>query len=286
VWSVPFAGATAERGAEFILPHDRVLIDTVRRLGPELVRKGTLYGNREPRGGEGVTREQIVQGLGRIRALPWSTGRPCMARSRAPVSIAASLTRSQRAWRSAVRTPARTWMRRYCGRGRARLATSTHTHTHPVAGGNDRVAGVLAEGLAEAGVRLSTPVSAVRWGSRGVRVRAGDDQTDADAAVVAAPPAALKAIEFDPPLPSAKASALSAARMGQAAKLLVALRTPAEPSAVLSVPERYWCYTQLGANGERLPFVAAFAGSPSGVAALEVGRGPDRWLGIAGGAAP
>jgi flavin-dependent amine oxidoreductase len=148
------------------------------------------------------------------------------------------------------------------------------------------VAGVLAEGLAEAGVRLSTPVSAVRWGSRGVRVRAGDDQTDADAAVVAAPPAALKAIEFDPPLPSAKASALSAARMGQAAKLLVALRTPAEPSAVLSVPERYWCYTQLGANGERLPFVAAFAGSPSGVAALEVGRGPDRWLGIAGGAAP
>ena len=51
VWSVPFAGATAERGAEFILPHDRELIATVQRLGLTLVRKGTLYGNREPRGG-------------------------------------------------------------------------------------------------------------------------------------------------------------------------------------------------------------------------------------------
>ncbi len=66
--------------------------------------------------------------------------------------------------------------------------------------------------------------------------------------------------------------------MGQAAKLFVALRAPAEPSAVLSVPERYWCYTQLGADGEPLPFVAAFAGSPGAVAALEAARGPDRWV--------
>ena len=51
VWSVPFAGAVVERGAEFILPHDKTVIATADRLGLALVRKGTLYGNREPRGG-------------------------------------------------------------------------------------------------------------------------------------------------------------------------------------------------------------------------------------------
>jgi monoamine oxidase len=49
VWSVPFAGAIVERGAEFVLPGNETLINTVERLGLRLVRKGTLYGNREPR---------------------------------------------------------------------------------------------------------------------------------------------------------------------------------------------------------------------------------------------
>jgi monoamine oxidase len=67
-------------------------------------------------------------------------------------------------------------------------------------------------------------------------------------------------------------------RYGQAAKLFVALRTPAPPSQVLSVPDRFWCYTQLGHDGEPLPFVAAFAGSPGALEALGVSAGPDRWL--------
>ena len=49
-------------------------------------------------------------------------------------------------------------------------------------------------------------------------------------------------------------------------------------SATLSVPGRFWCYTQLGADGEPLQFVAAFAGSPSALEALDVRSGPARWV--------
>jgi monoamine oxidase len=58
----------------------------------------------------------------------------------------------------------------------------------------------------------------------------------------------------------------------------VKLRTPAEPSATLSVPERFWCYTQLRADGQPLPVVSAFAATPSALERLEVSRGPARWV--------
>ena len=41
----------AERGAEFILPGNEVVLATAERLGLSLVRKGTPYGDREPKGG-------------------------------------------------------------------------------------------------------------------------------------------------------------------------------------------------------------------------------------------
>jgi monoamine oxidase len=145
--------------------------------------------------------------------------------------------------------------------------------TFTVAGGNDRIARELALRLGDA-VHLSAPVSAVAWHDRGVSVIAGGVEVVADTAVIAVPASVLEAIAFDPPLPPEK----SAVRYGQAAKLFVALRTPAPPSQVLAVPDRFWCYTQLGRDGEPLPFVAAFAGSPAALEALAVAAGPDRWL--------
>ena len=100
VWSVPFAGATAERGAEFILPHDTELTELARRLELRLVRKGTLYGNREP--------ARRRAGLGeRDRRRRWSSSARCrryrgktsMARYRALVAKAGSPTRSPRGWK-------------------------------------------------------------------------------------------------------------------------------------------------------------------------------------------
>jgi monoamine oxidase len=121
-------------------------------------------------------------------------------------------------------------------------------------------------------------VRRISWGKGEVRMRAGARLAVGDAAVLAVPAATLCAMSFDPPLPPAKAAAVREVRYGQAAKLFVPLRTPAPPSATLSVLERFWCYTQLGAGGERLPFVAAFAGSAGALEALGVRSGPDRWI--------
>src|SRR4051812_29567866 len=53
VWSQRLRnGAVVEMGAEFILPGNTVVEDTVRRLGLGLWEKGMAYGRREPRGGE------------------------------------------------------------------------------------------------------------------------------------------------------------------------------------------------------------------------------------------
>ena len=211
VWSVPFAGATIERGAEFILPHDRELTAAARRLGLELVRKGTLYGDREPRGGEPVSRAEVAAAIDQIRALSTVEGE----------TVYGALTRARIASGVADAIAARVEVScAYSGEDldasvlREGVGAFGDFDTHTVAGGNDRVARALAEGLAEAVVHLSAPVSALRWGPSGVRVAVGDSEIGADAAVVAVPPTALEAIAFDPSLPDAKTAALGAVRMG------------------------------------------------------------------------
>jgi len=53
-------GAVVELGAEFVLPGYEVLRETAARLGLELFEKGTLYGDREPRDGPPVTRDELI----------------------------------------------------------------------------------------------------------------------------------------------------------------------------------------------------------------------------------
>jgi monoamine oxidase len=67
-------------------------------------------------------------------------------------------------------------------------------------------------------------------------------------------------------------------RYGHAAKLFVALGAPVPPSATLSVPGRFWCWTQLGADGAPAPFLGAFAGTPGAIERLSVRDGPTEWL--------
>jgi monoamine oxidase len=273
VWSVPFAGAVVERGAEFILPHDKTVIAFADRLELPLVRKGTRYGNREPRGGDRpVTRREVAAALGRIGSDP------------PPSSADGTLLGALGAYglEPGVTEAIRARIEVSCAYGADDLDTGALKEgaasfgdfdTFTVEGGNDRIARELAAGLGAA-VHLSAAVTHVGWTAKEVRVIAGGRDWVADAAVIAVPASVLDATEFDPPLPADKA----AVRYGQAAKLFVALGTPASPSEVLSVPERYWCYTQLGRDGEPLPFVGAFAGSPSALEALEVQAGPGPWL--------
>jgi monoamine oxidase len=274
VWSVPFAGAIVERGAEFILPHDKTVIALADRLGLRLVRKGTRYGNREPRGADRpVTRADVAIALRRIgSSSPLAAGDGTLAGALGAYGLEPGVTEAIRA-RIEVSCgyPADDLDAGALSEGAASFGDFD---THTVDGGNDRIARELAAGLGDA-VRLSVPVSEVAWRSDGgVTVHAGGREWVADAAVIAIPASVLDAIGFDPPLAREKA----AVRYGQAAKLFAALRTPSPPSEVLSVPERYWCYTQLGADGEPMPFVAAFAGTPGALRSLAVDSGPERWL--------
>ena len=273
VWSVPFAGATAERGAEFILPHDTELTELARRLELRLVRKGTLYGNREPRGGATVSGDELAAAMEQLAALPEIRGE----------NVYGALSRA--GCESGVADAIAARLEVSCAYGADDLDASVLREgagafgdfpTHTVLGGNDRIAKRLAA-LLEDDVHLSSAVRWVRWTQREMKVHTDDAEARADAVVVAVPASVIEEIKFEPPLGEQKVDAHRSVRYGQAAKLFVPLRAPAPPSQVLSVPGRWWCYTQLGADGEPLTFVAAFAGSQRAIEALDLGNGPGQW---------
>lgn len=258
-------GAVVELGAEFVLPGYDVLTETAARLGLVLYEKGTLYGDREPRDGPPVTREELIAadaalrnpGLGSIadalqRLVPSAGARAAVA-ARLAVSSAYELE----------------------DQDAAALADGAvgfgDFPSHGVAGGNDRIARALADRLGGA-VHTSTAASSVAWSADGVAVRAGGGEVAADACVIATPAPHALELDWDPPLPSWKRDALAGVRYGQAAKLFLSLAASAPPSQTLSVPLRFWTWTQHDS-----PVASSFAGSPSALELLEVDRGPETW---------
>ena len=155
----------------------------------------------------------------------------------------------------------------------AHLAAVADDACPSVAGGNQRVALALAAELGPA-VRLQAPVDRVVWGGDGVTVTAAGGEVDADVCVVAAPASALSRIAFDPPLPERVAAAVAGVVYGHAAKLFVPLARPAPPSAVLSVPGRYWTWTANGDGGRVQPVVSAFVGLGTRTGSTARDRGP------------
>ena len=258
-------GAVVEFGAEFVLPGYDVLRETAARLGLALYEKGTLYGDREPRDGPPVTREELIAadealrdpGTGSIadaleRLVPSPGARAAVA-ARLAVSSAYELEDQDAAT---------------LAEGAARFGDFP---SHGVAGGNDGIALALAERLGGA-VRTSTAVSRVAWSEEGVVVRAGGAEVAAEGCVIATPAPHVLELEWDPPLPAWKLEALTAVRYGQAAKLFLPLAAAAPPSQTLSVPWRFWTWTQHGT-----PVASSFAGSPSALERLELERGPETW---------
>ena len=276
VWSQRLAnGAVAEMGAEFILPGNTAVRELADRFGLGLWDKGMRYGTRDPRGGIGTTPEELAAAVVEVeRALAASA----LAQRSAsefleeldipPGAREAILARVEiSSANSAERVAA------------AELAGVAHIDDKPspsIAGGNQRLPLAIAESLGSA-VQLDSPVAAIEWGER-VRVLWPTGELDADICVVAVPASVLDRIFFDPALPGAVGHALALVTYGHAAKLFVPLRRPAEPSAVMSVPERYWTWTATGDRHRAQPVVSAFAGSAQALDALEVGAGPERWL--------
>ncbi|HXV56493.1 MAG TPA: FAD-dependent oxidoreductase [Gaiellaceae bacterium] len=271
VWSQPLAGGVVERGAEFVFEGDAVLRETAARLGLRLVPKGTLYGDREPRGGPPVDPAEHARAVERLRTAAGGTVTEALAALGVADAVAAALAARLEVSSAYPADDLDASVLAEAGAGFGDFPT------YGVEGGNARLAEALAAPLGAA-LRLGAPVEAVAWGERSVRLRAAGAEVEADAAVLAAPAPALLRIAFDPPLPVERAEALAGVRYGHAAKLHVPLRRPSAPSAVLSVPGRYWAYTQLGDDGRPAPFAAAFAGTPAALERLRVAAGPDAWL--------
>jgi monoamine oxidase len=258
-------GAVIELGAEFVLPGYEVLRETAARLGLELFEKGTLYGDREPRDGPPVTREELVAAASALRNPGSGSIADALARlvpsNGARAAIAARLAVSSGYELDDQDASA-------LAEGAAGFGDFP---SHGVSGGNDRIALALAERL-RGSVQTSTAVTRVTWSADGVVVRAGGDEVAADACVIATPAPHALELEWDPPLPRWKQEALAAVRYGQAAKLFLPLVAPAPPSQTLSVPLRFWTWTQHG-----VPAASSFAGSPLALELLDVDRGPGRW---------
>ena len=271
VWSAPFAGGVAERGAEFVFPGDEVLHATARRLGLRLYRKGTHYGDREPRGGPAVTPAQLARAVSRLgEAAGEGTVLEALASLGLPTGPAEAIAARVEVSSAYPASDLDASVLAETGAGFGQF------DTFGVEGGNGRLAEALAAPLGPA-LLPATPVEAVRWDRRSVTVSAAGAEVWAHRAVVAVPAQAALALSFDPPLPEATARALAAVRYGQAAKLHLPLRAPAAPSAVLAVPARFWTYTQLGPDGAPAPFAASFAGTPGALERLRVWAGAGTW---------
>jgi len=142
-------GAVVELGAEFVLPGYDVLRRIASLLGLELYEKGTLYGDREPRDGPPVSRDELVAawaalgdpGTGSVadalKRLVRSPGARAAVASRLAVSTAYELEDQDAA---------------ALADGAAGFGDFP---SHGVLGGNDRIAHALAARL---DVRTSTPV--------------------------------------------------------------------------------------------------------------------------------
>lgn len=252
-------GAVVELGAEFIFPDHDVLRKTAAQLGLELYEKGTLYGDREPRQGLPVTRDELVAAWEALRDPGEGSVAEVLERLVPSEGVRAAI-----AARVAVSTAYE--LEDQDGATLAEGAAGFGDFpSHSLAGGNDRVALALAEPL---DVRLESPVGRVEWSASGVDV-AG---TTAAACIIAVPAPAALAIEFGPPLPEWKLHALAGVRYGQAAKLFLPLERAVDPSATLSVPDRFWTWTQHDAA-----VASSFAGTAAGLERLDVDAGPARW---------
>jgi monoamine oxidase len=267
-------GAVVEMGAEYILPGNTVVRELAERFGLGLWDKGMRYGHRDPRGGIGTTHDELAAAVAAVeraleddrpelsaQALLEGLDIPAGARDAllARVEISSAHSAEQVAARD--------------------LAGIAHVDEEPapsIAGGNQGLALALAAGLGER-VHLNSPVERIEWGE-GVRVRAAGAELDAEGCVVAVPASVLGRIAFEPALPDKVAQAFASARYGHAAKLFVPLTAPAPPSAVMSVPERYWTWTATGDRREAQPVLSCFAGSGAALDALRVSDGPEVWL--------
>jgi monoamine oxidase len=275
VWSETLPnGAVVEKGAEFILDGYDVVRALAARLGLEMVPTGMAYGDRDPRGGPPVDSAELLQASADLADLARAHPRRSMGDLLADAAISPGIQAALDA-RLSIST----------GHEASQLAAHLAAHTSStfsrtesarIAGGNSRLAHKLAEGLG-APVKTNHAASRVTWNSASVTVAGEGFTIDADIALMTVPTTVIDDIVFDPMLPASKLHAHRTVDYGHAAKLFVPLAKTPPPSAVMSVTDRFWCWTAV-AGGSVQPVVSCFAGSAPALERLGVEAGPARWL--------
>ena len=264
-----------ERGAEFVLDGYGVLRGLLGEVGLNLAGTAMSYYEREPRGGEPVSAQQVAGCAAWVAAAaaaaPPGTSLAAVAAGwdGPPAALAAYLSRIE----MTDGTPAGLLAATVAG---TVTGGFSRRPTWRVAGGNQQVARELAARLGAA-VRLGRPVRAVEHDRHGVRVRTDGGAATGDAAIVAVPMAVLRGLPIAPPVPDRQRAAWQRSGLAHNAKLHLPLRGPAGASAVHSVPGRFWTWTAADATGQIQPVLHAFAGTEVGLAALGVADGPATW---------
>jgi monoamine oxidase len=275
---------TIERGAEFVLDGYDVMRGVLTEFGLELADTTMSYYEREPRGGQVTTHQDVARCAAAVAAA---------AADVAPGTSLADLVRADLV--SGPDSPPAA-LAAYVSRvevtngvGADVLAAASADDVTAgferrpcwrVAGGNQRLAYGLADRLAGrlgAAVRLRSPVRSIQQDHDGVRVLTGNDAVTGDAVIVAVPMAVLRRLHFFPPWPAGSRAAWARAGLAHNAKLHVPLTGPAAATAVQSVPDRFWTWTATDATGEVQPVLHAFGGTEAGLAALAVTGGPAYW---------
>ncbi len=273
-----------ERGAEFVLDGYDVLRGVLAETGLELAGTAMSYYEREPRGGEPVSAQDVA------RCAAW------VAAAAAAAPPGSSLANVAAAWDGPPAALAACLSRIETTHGVSAgvLAAAavgdvtsgfTRRPSWRVAGGNQAVAHALARRLGPA-VRLGRPARAVQHDHRSVLVSSTDGVAAGDAAIVAVPMAVLRDLPIAPAVPRRQHEAWERSGLAHNAKLHVPLNRPARASAVQSVPGRFWTWTAADATGQVQPVLHAFAGTEPGLTALAVADGPATWASCAAALRP
>jgi monoamine oxidase len=234
------------------------------------------YGDREPRGGIGVDRATLHAAAEMVReTLRTRPDAACLSAGQL-LDVLALDPGAREALRARVEVSSAAVANEVSAAALADIAAHASDECPSIAGGNQRLAHALAAELGSA-VHLSSPVERVVWAGEGVRVSAAGAEIAADACVIAVPASVIGRISFEPALPEPAAGALARVAYGHAAKLFLPLAAVPSPSAVLSVPERYWSWTATGAAGVQ-PVVHAFAGSGPALERLRISQGAETWV--------
>ncbi len=260
-----------ERGAEFVLDGYDVLREVLAETGLELAGTAMSYYEREPRGGGPASAAQTAE------CAAW------MAAAAASAAPGASLAEVAAGWAGppAVLAAYLARIETTDGVSAGRLAAAVAGDATAgfgwrpswrVAGGNQQVATGLARRLGPA-VRLASPVLGVQQDQRGVQLTIAGGTVTGDAAIIAVPMAVLRRLPIGPRVPGRQRAAWERSGLAHNAKLHLPLNKAAPPSAVQSVPGRFWTWTAADRTGQVQPVLHAFAGTEPGLSALAVAEG-------------